>query len=199
MTDILHDAPPPGAWIQTFTGRAFRVLEPRAQDVSILDIAHHLSMLCRFAGGCSHFYSVGEHSLHVSHLVPKELALAGLLHDATEAYCVDLPRPYKRVLPEYKAIENKIAAVIGERFGIDPALFEHPDVKDADNAMLLREHDVLFGTAPYPWGPQGVEPATRKICCAPPHVVENSFMQRFHDLTDGKFADGDVPRIVTLQ
>lgn len=83
------------SWIQTFSGRQFFPLEPRVEDVCIEDIAHGLSNLCRYAGHCECFYSVAQHCLLVSRVVPREHALRGLLHDASEAYLIDVPRPIK--------------------------------------------------------------------------------------------------------
>ncbi|MBF0612521.1 MAG: hypothetical protein HQL55_15470, partial [Magnetococcales bacterium] len=80
----------PDNWIQTFTGRQFWPLAPVLEHIHVQDIAHALSLLCRFNGHCQKFYSVAEHSLHVATILPPELAGWGLLHDASEAYLADL-------------------------------------------------------------------------------------------------------------
>jgi uncharacterized protein len=85
-----------GDWIQTYTGKQFWPLSPLPEDIVIEDIAHALSMQCRFGGHVRTFYSVAQHSVHVSLLVEPQYALWGLLHDAAEAYLVDLPRPIKK-------------------------------------------------------------------------------------------------------
>ena len=85
-----------GDWIQTMSGVIFYPLDPRPEEIRIEDIAHALSHQCRFAGHCREFYSVAEHSVRVSRELPQEFMLWGLLHDASEAYLVDLPRPIKR-------------------------------------------------------------------------------------------------------
>lgn len=87
-------------WIQTFTGRKFWPLEPRAEDVCIEDIAHALSMKCRFTGHCREFYSVAQHSVLVSEVVAAmggdaDLQLCGLMHDSAEAYLPDVASPIK--------------------------------------------------------------------------------------------------------
>src|SRR5271165_7548492 len=85
-----------GDWIQTYTGRVMYPLDPRPEEINIIDIAHALSNLCRFTGHVRTFYSVAEHSVRVSqHCDPKD-ALWGLLHDASEAYLADMSRPMKR-------------------------------------------------------------------------------------------------------
>src|SRR5258708_302056 len=84
-----------GNWMQTYTGRAYWPADPRAEDVCIEDIAHALSLLCRYTGHCKRFYSVAEHSILISQVVPPEYAFFGLMHDAQEAYINDLARPIK--------------------------------------------------------------------------------------------------------
>ncbi|MFG0247924.1 MAG: phosphohydrolase, partial [Phycisphaeraceae bacterium JB051] len=79
------------SWIQTYTGKAFYPLREDPGIIDIRDIAHALSLQCRFNGHCSDFYSVAQHSVHVSEVVPQAFALWGLLHDAAEAYMSDLP------------------------------------------------------------------------------------------------------------
>lgn len=154
-----------GDWLQTVKGRQFWPTDPRPEDFDIEEIAHALSMQCRFTGHCAHFYSVAEHSVHVSNIVPSEFALAGLLHDASEAYLVDVPRPLKR-LPEfapYREIEQNIQAMIYGVFGLSR---ETPiEVKIADEEQLNSEaielmkplhkewhlSDMGFGIAPKCW------------------------------------------------
>ncbi|MBU1330905.1 MAG: phosphohydrolase [Gammaproteobacteria bacterium] len=92
-------------WILTNSARAFDLLNPRAEDVTTTDIAHALSLVCRFNGHCAHHYSVAQHSLLVAYIIEKEGGtpeeqLAGLLHDGTEAYISDLTRPLKLLLIE---------------------------------------------------------------------------------------------------
>ena len=96
-------------WIQTHLGIQFIVLEPRFENIHIGDIAHALSMNCRFNGHCKDFYSVAEHSVHVSRILDDDpnLALWGLLHDASEAYITDLPRPVKNAMPQFEEIEER--------------------------------------------------------------------------------------------
>src|SRR5690349_636686 len=107
-----------GSWMQTFTGRQFYPLDPRLDEIDPLDIAHALSMICRYGGHTKHFYSVAEHCLLMSHAVAPEYALWALLHDATEAYVGDMVRPLKHHMPDYRQIEDNLMEVIAERFGL---------------------------------------------------------------------------------
>src|SRR5437868_2917508 len=120
-----------GGWMQTSSGVAYYPLDPLPGDINIEDIAHALSNLCRFGGHCRRFYSVAEHSILVSRVVPRQHALQGLLHDATEAYMVDVPRPLKVELDNYARIEDLNWRCIAAVFGVPYEM--HESVKRADN------------------------------------------------------------------
>lgn len=135
--------PRKGDWIRTFKGVEYWPLDPRPEDVLIEDIAHALANMCRYAGHTSRFYSVAEHSIIVSRLVAPELALSALLHDATEAYVVDVPRPLKRFLMNYAEVEELNWQAIAAKFELDPVL--HESIKNADNAILVKEMKIFMG------------------------------------------------------
>jgi uncharacterized protein len=138
-----------GDWIQTAHGRQFWPIDPRSDEVFIDDIAHALSMLCRFGGHCLHFYSVAEHSVLLSRAAPPEYKLWALLHDAAEAYLVDVPRPLKPFLSGYREAEDKIMLAICARFGLRDKM---PDaVKDLDNRILRDEQEQNMATPPEAW------------------------------------------------
>ena len=103
-------------WILTNSGKHFDFADPQPDQIDILDIAQGLANECRYAGQCRVFYSVAQHSFLASQIVNPRLALEALLHDAAEAYCKDIPRPLKYMLPEYQAIEARVESAIRERF-----------------------------------------------------------------------------------
>jgi hypothetical protein len=143
-----------GDWMQTASGGRFWPLDPRPDEVRIEDIAHALSMQCRFAGHCRAFYSVAEHSVRVARHVearkaPPRVVLAALLHDAAEAYVSDVVRPLKRFLPEHSRAEGLVFGAIAEAFNIPSEL---PwSVHDADETLLATEARDLMGADPDEW------------------------------------------------
>lgn len=129
--------------IRTVTGIYMNVFEPTPEMICIEDIAHALSNQCRFGGHLPRFYSVAEHSLNCMHLIEKdELKLGALLHDASEAYLLDIPSPIKKGLSNYKEIEDRLMMVIAKKFEFDYPL--HPEIKKVDEIMLQMEWDNLM-------------------------------------------------------
>lgn len=181
--------PPPQRttdWIQTFTCNKYWPLEPRAEDVRLEDIAHALSMMCRFAGHCRRFYSVAEHCVHVSEILePKspQVALWGLFHDASEAYLVDIPRPVKiaKDFSFYRGAESANMMAICERFGLDPV--EPPAVKIADNIMLATEAKALFEHAVDGWTDILPAPIIMEYPLGwSPELAKKNFLKRYEQL-----------------
>jgi hypothetical protein len=175
--------------MQTYTGKQFYPMDPRASEIDPDDIAHALSMLCRYGGHSSEFYSVAEHSWHLSYAVSPEHALAALLHDATEAYLVDVPRPIKRApgMEAYRAAEDRLMQEIAWRFklpGCTDPVYELPaEVKDADTRILVDERARLMSLGrDLDWRLGGVEPLEVKIQCWSPTVAEDRWMNRLIEL-----------------
>jgi len=135
------------AWIETFTGKKFHILNPQPEEICIRDIAHALSNQCRWTGHVRQFYSVAEHSIHVSYLSGETSIerLSGLMHDASEAYLSDLARPVKHCTPigtSYFDVENNIMLAIAKKFQF--CWPPPPKVKDADNILLYAEKETLM-------------------------------------------------------
>lgn len=177
-----------GPWIQTYTGRRFYFLDPRPEDIVIEDIAWALGHLCRFNGHVRRFYSVAEHSMLVSAALPPKLQLAGLLHDAAEAYTGDVTRPLKHLVPAAVGIEAAVALAIRRRF--DLGSLPAPEIKAADMALLADERREVLGRtgegAQWDWDPgPGFGIA---IPGWPPAEAAERFLQRFLDLTGAKDA-----------
>lgn len=138
-------------YIRTYTGGKFHPFAPKPDEVSILDIAHSLSQQCRFSGHTRKFYSVAQHSVLVArHLTFRatNFLLAALLHDAPEAYLVDLPTPIKRNVSftdEWRRLDSWIADSINEAFWVTTAGTVRI-IKEIDHRMLLTEQrDLMCG------------------------------------------------------
>ena len=131
--------------IKTYAGEYFDAFNPDPAKVHIEDIAHALSQQPRYGGHLPKHYSVAQHSLYVSELLPKPLKLAGLLHDATEAYMPDVPSPLKARLPEVKNMENGLMKVILGKFGVwEVYRHNYSQIKEADIEALKIEWDILM-------------------------------------------------------
>jgi hypothetical protein len=171
-----------GDWMQTFTGGRFYPADPISEEIDKRDIAHALSLLCRYGGHVERFYSVAEHCLLMSYAVPPEDALAALLHDATEAYVVDVPRPLKRMLRDYGPIENGVWLAISRHFGLPASIDLPASVKDADNRILLTERDRLMPRHDT-WEQDGtLEPLPVTITCWSPAQAERRYLNRLAEL-----------------
>jgi uncharacterized protein len=138
-----------GDWMQTATGIAFWPMEPRASEIRIEDIAHALSHLCRYLGHTREFYSVAQHCVLVSRALPPNLRAWGLLHDASEAYLVDVPRPVKPYLIGYREVEEAMERAVADAFRLSWPMPE--EVKRVDNAILADEAAQLMVAPPRDW------------------------------------------------
>lgn len=171
-------------WMQTASGRRFYIFRPTADMVHVEDIAAQCGNLCRFTGAVRKFYSVAQHCVLVSHLVPAEHALWGLFHDASEAYVNDINRPTKRGLPQYREMEQRILVAICDRFGLPRE--EPPCVKDADRMMLAIEaRDLMPNPTLWSLAYGEIQPIQGiKIDPLPPEEAARAFLNRYYQLTN---------------
>ncbi len=134
--------------IVTYKGNVFFPMNPNPADVDIEDIAHGLAYTCRFGGQIPTYYSVAEHCINVSLIVPERQALAGLLHDSPESYLTDIPRPFKPMLKGYKETEEKVLQAILKGLNVDVDCHA-PEIKAADNMMLAMEQRAFMPKTDY--------------------------------------------------
>jgi len=182
--------------IQLFSGRVVDPLRPDPAWIDPVDIAHSLGQLARYTGHMCEFYSVGEHSVHVSQACDPEDALWGLLHDASEAYLGDMSTPLKHeptFSDAYRVAESRLMAAICERFGLPP--YQPASVSRADRAMLERERlaglpETDEATLLWEQWTGDVDTSWLPKHCAPqwwnPGVTEAIFIGRLRELEAGR-------------
>jgi len=187
-----------GEWLQTFSGVKFFIRDPRPEDVRIEDIAHALSMVCRFGGHVRKPYSVAEHSVRVSECIAElggtpEEVFWGLMHDAAEAYVGDIIWPLKRQpeLSGYKIVERRVELAICKAFGMSydmPAIVKHADLvmlatekRDlmrGDHTTVEREAIAAKGETDK-WYCDDVQPHPKAIVGWPPYDAKALFLGHF--------------------
>ncbi len=144
-----------GFWMQTWSGRKYWPLDPRPEDVVIEDVANMLAGIARYNAATigPNIYTVAEHSYWVSVVVPAEHAFYGLMHDAAEAYCGDMIRPLRKVMPEFNKIIELNEIAVCDRFGMDHEVPE--EVVEADCRIVSDERVGLMAHMDVPdelWG-----------------------------------------------
>lgn len=154
----------------TYTGKKVFPMATAPGDLCIMDIAHQLAHQCRFNGATQTFYSVAQHSVHVSTILTDEHKTWGLLHDAAEAYLGDVIRPIKNRLPEYHALENNLLKTVSELYDLPWPM--HGDVTLADETLLEWELAHFENRRPIPTALQ-------------PQEAKFLFLSQYRNLTGG--------------
>ena len=190
-----------GDYMWTASGGKFWPLDPRPEDVLIEDIARGLAHSCRYAGQCKRYYSVAEHSVLVSIAVERralndypddperarEWALAGLLHDASEAYISDVIRPlkYQCELRGYRAAERRIERAIAARFTLDTSRMCTITIREMDDRILYDEIPEVITLPPSDarrLGPDDARGLSLPIIGFGPVDAERLFLDRLNDI-----------------
>lgn len=168
--------------IRTLSGKYINVFAPDPATIVIEDIAHSLSMQPRFGGHLPEFYSVAQHCCHCFDSVGPDFKMEALMHDASEAYLLDIPSPIKKNMPEYKAIESPLMEAIGQKFGFAWPMSE--TVKKIDAYMLRFEWDVLMLNM-HPDMYEHFKPSNFVLPWSPIRA-KKEFLNRFDYLTTSK-------------
>lgn len=175
------------SYIETITGRKFYFLDPRPEDFDIEDIAHALSLNCRFTGHSARFYSVAEHSWHMSRMAPEGHELAALLHDGSEAYITDIASPIKQHLPDYQKMEDLLLSRLFQKYNLEFPL--SPIIKHLDLIMLSTEAFYLLKSRGDTWDlwkerkRPPVQHSFRPLCMSPSRA-KILFLDRFYELAE---------------
>lgn len=156
--------------IRTRSGKYVNVFDPKPEMFCIEDIAHALSHMPRFSGHLIDFYTVGQHSVECSKRVAPQFRYDALMHEASEAFLLDMAKPIKDGLPDYQRTEDNLMRVLAEVFG-----FTYPlpaEVKAVDKEMLeLEWHQFMLGNNPI-----------RPLPCYSPQKTRQVFMDVYNKL-----------------
>lgn len=176
-------------WILTHSRQRFDLASDSLR-FEIDDIAHALAHVPRFCGHTPRPYSVAQHSVSVFHHLTDhspEIQVGALLHDLSEAYLCDVPKPFKAMLPDYDKMQDRVMREAAEQFG-----FEWPvdhAIKCVDHAVLVAEMEFLFGKGmgrfagdgPQGWEEYGEATITRRYW--PPKYAKDAFLSIYFSLT----------------
>ena len=189
-------------WISTYRNKRVFPFDPDKDTIEIEDIAHSLAMICRWGGHSLTYYSVAEHCVRVADFLyvqavksgksieeSKRIAFLGLMHDATEAYVGDIPRPIKgfmylqtpRGMEGFRETEAHVYKVIEEALGLPP--YKDGDdeiIHEADNILLVTEaRDVQHGSGKWDYWTDQPEPLEGIIYAMTWEVAKSTFLTRY--------------------
>ena len=177
-------------FIETYTGRMFMSLHPDPKDVTIIDIAHHLSNQCRYSGATAWIYSTAQHCCLLADYIQKNGGTALdclqiLMHDAAEAYLVDIPRPIKQYMPEYRKWDKAINNAIRTWLSIGDLPI--PSWQDeVDSRIIMDERAQVMSDSGNDWS-HNLEPLGVEIAPWMPPMAEQQFLMRYAMYTKSVF------------
>ncbi len=183
---VIYPRSPHSSWLQVGrSGRGFPIAPVDSERIDIEDIVPALCKICRYTGHCKEFYSVAQHSVHTSYLVPKKYRLEALLHDAAEAYTGDISTTWKRMMkvvaPEYWSRVEAVEKAVADHFGMPHVMSEA--VKLADMIALATEKRDLMPGGEWSWGPLP-DPDPKALVPLGPMDAEMAFWGRYYDLRE---------------
>lgn len=127
--------------------------------VPLDDMLWGIARECRFSNNVRRdvtHYSVAEHSWHIGQwaeryarmpafaetgLSPEKFIRTAYLHDLQEGLLRDVPSPLKAVLPDYRAIEDRVCRWLADLYNLYYPL--PPSIHLADKALSLIEAERL--------------------------------------------------------
>lgn len=167
-------------WIETYTGKQFWFLDPSPEMFDINDISHALSMVCRYAGHVTRFYSVATHCCLMADQFKHDphLHLAALMHDASEAYIGDMPRPLKQQISAFRWVEERIEEVLATAFGLTYPIPK--EIKAADLRITIDERRALKPRSTRMWAEDDLTPLGVTIPHWPPSRAKAEFLKRYY-------------------
>lgn len=172
-------------WITTYTNKEVSLDDLRPEDFDIEDVAHALSLTCRFGGHSKEFYSVSQHSCYCADLVPDSIKLKALLHDAHEAYVTDVPWPFKEWISGIEEAQDAIDEVMLPKWGLDvgkPGWLKKIDIEvGLAEAKVLMPEGSYRSFIPYREGYRPTDIPLKSEGCWRPDMAEARFLKLFED------------------
>lgn len=174
--------PETNAWLETYTGRKYWAADPRAEDITIFDIAHSLAYKCRYNGHTANYYSVAEHCVTLALLarslrMPVDVQFQMLMHDGSEAYLPDVPRPIKHFFPGLVAMEKLNDRVIREWCGLSHDV--PPVVKEWDSRIIVDERRQVLLPSGHQWVSDSLTPLNVTLACRDPYEAQMHFLSAY--------------------
>ena len=171
-------------FILTYSGLNFSLHDESINAFRLRDIAHSLSMQCRFTGHTKRFYSVAEHCVLMSrHVTDLDCKIVALYHDAAEAYLGDVASPVKQQLPDYKKLEENIERRLFMWLDYSVPPYVKQLIKILDTRILLRERNELLLPVNKSWIENEVTtPLDVDIMCWPPAKAEEEFLKQSEEI-----------------
>ena len=176
-------------YIMTYTGIHFYPVDPRIEDINIRDIAHALSYICRGNGQVKNFFSVGQHCIYCAMEARARgygdrVAMACLLHDASESYMSDVPRPFKKYISEYNEMEEHLLGLIYTKYLGTPLTDEEQSLlKKVDDDLLYFDLKYLLGKNPDTPMPEMHIKISHEF--VPFIEIENKYLELFEEINKG--------------
>ena len=167
--------------IITYTGRQIDPFNPDPQQISSLDIQQSLSIQKRFCGHTKEALSIAQHCVLVSTLCQTlEGQRWGLVHDASEVYISDVPRPLKKHLPLFKDVEERLFKAIAVRYSLSYPMPEEVAFYDTV-ALYWESRDLMLHGAVIP-RPAGFEEPQEKIVAWDTETAAQRWNERMLEL-----------------
>lgn len=145
-------------YIYTHSGRAILPFDFKPSDIDMRDIAIGLRYIYRYNGQIP--ITVLRHSIGLSNLCMSSItALLALLHDAPEAYLMDVPVPKKRYMkPSWKKAMSTIESLILHKFNMPLTSWDMRVVTSIDKNLVKYEMNIARRLLPdsqieYPGAP----------------------------------------------
>jgi len=138
-------------YVYTNSGKRIDITHFKGWDADLRDILFGINSIFRYNGQSS--ITVLRHSVGVaSFFRGRETAFRyALLHDAAEAYMMDVPTAHKRFLtPAWSLTYDNIESAILNKFKAVPTEPERQEVHNIDKAVVAYEMDCRLGLNGFP-------------------------------------------------